>query len=324
MAPIPPTHISAGYPPRCSPADGFRRGRSWDTAETVAGVHVRISTFNSRGPGRSARLPFTSPSNTTCSGKTGAGNCTHARCRAPAMSCRMSFRPFVSQRRSAFRSAVNLRQWANGTERPARNGGSQRWISTITRTSTATTRREWRIFSWKTGCSTSQTTFGPRSSFLNAFALACAKVVCTEENDVVYADRLQLNRVDWAMTHAFIDVVAPLIGVKDLEARYSISTEPDRAIRMHNTVSSIQRIPRFRRPRRRGARHRRSVRHTVHPGCRLDPAFPMFLHHRMMTHETHDAPRRHLLRDALPRPPVDGRRCPGSRSILCPRSEGRL
>jgi murein DD-endopeptidase MepM/ murein hydrolase activator NlpD len=74
--------------------------------------------------------------------------------------------------------------------------------------------------------------FGPRSSFLNAFALAASRVVCVEQRGLVYADRLPLNRVQRTMSNIFADVLSPIVSVKELRTHYRLELDTDRSIRL--------------------------------------------------------------------------------------------
>jgi hypothetical protein len=74
--------------------------------------------------------------------------------------------------------------------------------------------------------------FGPRASFLNAFALAASRVVCVEHEGLVYADRLPLNRVQRTMSNILADVLSPIVPVKELRTQYRLGLDADRSIHL--------------------------------------------------------------------------------------------
>jgi hypothetical protein len=80
--------------------------------------------------------------------------------------------------------------------------------------------------------------FGPRASFLNAFAIAASRVVCVEQHDVVYADRLPLNRVQRTMSNLLADVLSPIVPVKELRTHYRFSVDADRTVHLDARTSS--------------------------------------------------------------------------------------
>jgi hypothetical protein len=81
--------------------------------------------------------------------------------------------------------------------------------------------------------------FGNKDSLLNYFSLSASRIIFTEQTGVRYEDQLPLNRVSPALSNFWVDMIAPLQKVKEVQCQFQIKQNGDRTIVVENEISNV-------------------------------------------------------------------------------------